>query len=98
MANYKVKGNKVIANIAELTEKEIAEIKNYMALGFTLEKKKATKTVTVEDMRKALADDAATLKAFNEAYADNAAAKDFKDTGFAKACKIYTEWKKAQKK
>ena len=42
-ANYTVEGNKVIANIAELTEKELTAVKNYMALGYTLEEKKVAK-------------------------------------------------------
>ena len=62
----------------------------YLNAGFTpmFEEKKPPKTVA--DMRKDLAVDANALKAFNDAYAE----KD----GFFKACKIYSDWKKANKK
>ena len=45
-------------------------------------------------MREELKDDAETLKAFNDAYATKGKGKD---TGFFKACKIYSNWKKEQK-
>ena len=34
--HYRIEGNKVIANVAKLTEDEITAIKNYLLLGFTL--------------------------------------------------------------
>ena len=37
MANYKVEGKKIIANVSLLNEKELTAVKNYMALGYTLE-------------------------------------------------------------
>ena len=72
-ANYTVEGNKVIANIAELTEKELTAVKNYMALGYTLEEKKvAKKTKSIDEMREELKDDKETLEKFNAAYATKA--------------------------
>lgn len=67
----------------------------YISQGYAvkMEEKKATKTV--EDMRKELELDKEVLKAFNDAYEEKAdGKKEFKETGFAKACKIYTDWKK----
>lgn len=45
MANYNVisKSKKIVANIAALTETELAAVRNYMALGYTLEEKKEKK-------------------------------------------------------
>jgi hypothetical protein len=48
MANYKVEGKKVIAKVALLSEKELAAIKNYIALGYTLEEYKPEKKVPKE--------------------------------------------------
>ena len=48
MANYKTEGNKVIAKVALLSEKELAAVKNYMALGYTLEEYKAEKKAPKE--------------------------------------------------
>lgn len=67
----------------------------YISQGYAvkMEEKKATKTV--EDMRKELKADTDVLKAFEEAYAEKAdGKKEFKETGFAKACKVYNDWKK----
>lgn len=100
-ANYTVEGNKVIANIAELTEKELTAVKNYMALGYTLEEKKvAKKTKSIDEMREELKNDKETLDKFDAAYATKAPKgnKDFKETGFGKACMIYNAWVKENKK
>ena len=45
--------------------------------------------MTVEEMRKALSKDEKALEAFNNAYAEK--------NGFFNACKVYAEWKKANK-
>lgn len=48
MANYKVEGKKVIAKVALLSEKELAAVKNYIALGYTLEEYKSEKKAPKE--------------------------------------------------
>lgn len=64
-------------------------IDRYLKMGFEpmFEEKKAS--VSVADMRKDLKADAEALAKFEEAYKVK--------NGFHKACKIYAEWKKAQK-
>ena len=64
-------------------------IDRYLKMGFEpmFEEKKAS--VSVADMRKELKADAEALAKFEEAYAVK--------NGFHKACKIYANWKKAQK-
>lgn len=64
-------------------------IDRYLKMGFEpmFEEKKAS--VSVADMRKELKADAEALAKFEEAYKVK--------NGFHKACKIYAEWKKAQK-
>lgn len=87
----------------EIIEAE-ERLKNYyLQNGYTPLFGEKKKSISVEEMRKELADDEETLKAFNEAYKEKTKAEkgkkvDFKATGFAKACKIYNNWKKAQKK
>lgn len=102
MANYRIKENTIIADIPNLTSIEIQEVRNYMALGFTLKVK--TKSISIVEMRAALEKAPDTLKDFDNALADKKT-KDaagntlsFKDTGFGKACKIYNDWKKENKK
>ena len=87
--NEKKKEIVIYTNVEEKAEKFLIE--RYLDGGYTpsFEVKKPPKTVA--DMRKELADDEETLKAFNEAYASKA-----KDS-FFKACKIYAAWKKAHK-
>lgn len=48
MANYKVEGKKVIAKVALLSEKELVAVKNYIALGYTLEEYKSEKKAPKE--------------------------------------------------
>ena len=43
MANYTVKGNKIIADIEKLTDKEMKTLSKYVALGFTIETKEKVK-------------------------------------------------------
>ena len=64
-------------------------IDRYLKMGFEpmFEEKKAS--VSVADMREELKADAEALAKFEEAYKVK--------NGFHKACKIYAEWKKAQK-
>lgn len=103
-ANYKIKGTEIIAEIAKLTPEEIQEIKNYMAFGYTLVDKKTTKkktkSKTIAEMRAELKEAPEILKKFNEAYETKAPKgnKDFKQTGFGKACDIYNDWVKNKKK
>ena len=64
-------------------------IDSYLKMGFEpmFEEKKAS--VSVADMRKDLKKDEEALAKFEEAYKEK--------NGFHKACKIYANWKKAQK-
>ena len=64
-------------------------IDRYLKMGFEpmFEEKKAS--VSVADMRKDLKKDEEALAKFEEAYKEK--------NGFHKACKIYANWKKAQK-
>jgi hypothetical protein len=39
MANYKIEGKKIIAEIGKLTAKEVKAIQNYLSFGYTLEEK-----------------------------------------------------------
>ena len=83
----------------EQPESEKVLLEFYLNKGYApkLEEKKAK--VTVEQMRADLAEDEATLKAFDEAYATKSKdKKNKKDVGFFKACKIYSDWKKKQPK
>lgn len=99
-SNYTIKGMKVIANVAELTENELAIVRNYIALGYTLkEKNTKQKTKSIADMREELKNDKETLEKFEAAYATKAPKgnKDFKETGFGKACMIYNAWAKEHK-
>lgn len=67
----------------------------YMNMGYEamFEEKKPSKSVA--EMREELEADPEALKAFNEAYASKGKGKN---VGFFKACKIYTDWKKNNKK
>lgn len=89
--NQKKKAIVIYTNVEEPAEQPL--INYYLNAGFTpmFEEKKATKTV--EEMKKELAEDKNALKAFEDAYNDKEDKKSF-----FKACKIYTDWKKAQKK
>ena len=64
-------------------------IDRYLKMGFEpmFEEKKAS--LSVADMRKDLKKDEEALAQFEEAYKEK--------NGFHKACKIYANWKKAQK-
>ena len=94
-ANYKVKGNTVIANVSALTDEELAVVKKYIALGFELKEAPKQKTKTVAEMREELAVDANALKEFNKLY--SAKAVKGETAPFFNACKYYNNWKKAQK-
>ena len=94
-ANYKVKGNTVIANVAALTEAELAVVKKYLALGYALKEASKQKTKTVAEMREELAVDAAALKEFNKIYATKAVKGE--KAPFFNACKFYNNWKKEHK-
>ena len=94
-ANYKVKGNTIIANVSALTPEELAVIKNYLALGFVLKEASKQKTKTVEEMRAELNADAKALEKFNELYGKKAVKGE--KAPFFLACKFYNDWKKEQK-
>lgn len=95
-ANYKVKGNNIIANVSALTEEELAVVKKYLALGFVLKEASKQKTKTVAEMREELAVDAEALKEFNKIYARKSVKGE--KAPFFLACKFYNDWKKGQKK
>lgn len=73
----------------------------YLTQGYSPKLEEKKKSLTIEDMRKELEADEQILKAFNEAY-DTKTEKGkkvaFNETGFAKACKIYNDWKKNNNK
>ena len=94
-ANYRIKDNKVIADVSALTPEELAVVRNYLALGFVLKEKSKQKTKTVEEMRADLNKDAKALEEFNRLYSTKA--KKGEKAPFFLACKFYNEWKKEQK-
>lgn len=73
-------------------EKSLIEF--YLLQGYTPKTEEKKKGISVAEMRKELEVDSETLAKFNEAYSTKADKKSDKDSGFHKACKIYTEWKK----
>lgn len=85
------KGKAIIlyTNVEEPAEKVLVDF--YLNAGYKpkFEEKKASKTIA--DMRAELKADEEALKKFNAAYKN-------KKGGFFEACKIYTAWKKEQKK
>lgn len=95
MANYKIEGNTVVANIAKLTPKEIAIVNNYRALGFELKEAEKPKGKTVDEMRAELAVSPEALKEFDKIY--HTKAKKGEKAPFFIACKFYNDWKKEQK-
>lgn len=48
--NYKVKGNKIICNIANLTDAELEVVKKYRALGYEIQEAKESNNPTKEEM------------------------------------------------
>ena len=81
--NYTVKGDKIIADILNLTDEEIAEITKYRAIGYTVEPKKPSKAPTKDEMLAELATDDKALADFKKAYKlkkkelDNKETKEF---------------------
>ena len=94
-ANYRIKDNTVIANMATLTPEDIEVVKKYLALGFVLKEKSKQKTKTVDEMRADLSVDAEALKEFNKLYGKKAVKGE--KAPFFEACKFYNKWKKEQK-
>lgn len=94
-ANYKIKGNNIIANVSALTPEELDVVKKYIALGFVLKEASKQKTKTVAEMREELSVDADALKEFNKLYAKKAVKGE--KAPFFLACKFYNDWKKEQK-
>ena len=84
---------KVIVLYTNVTpnESEQTLINFYLGNGFKpmLEEKKAG--IKVKNMREALEEDKEALNAFEEAYKSG-------DKGFSKACEVYNEWLKKNKK
>ena len=120
MANYKVKDNKIYADISKLTEEELNAVKNYKALGYELEQREFKKGISKNEMLEELSKDAEYkadfekaysiktkeleknaefISALKEKYGIRTVTKEGKAiTGYHLACKIYTKWKKANKK
>lgn len=67
--NYTVKGDKIIADILNLTDEEIAEIAKYRAIGYTVVAKKPSKAPTKAEMLEALEADKKVKDDFEKAYA-----------------------------
>lgn len=88
--NQKKKVIVIYTNVDEPAEKPLVDY--YLNAGFSpmFDEKKPTKSVA--DMRKELEADKNALKAFNDAYGNKEDKK-----AFFKACKIYSDWKKANK-
>lgn len=73
--NYKVKGNKIICNIVNLTDEELEIVKKYRALGYEIQEKKGnspTKATMLENLK-----DTKYFDDFNKAY--SLKQKDIKD-------------------
>lgn len=68
MANYKVSGNKIFADVSKLTEEELNAVKNYKALGYELVNKEFKKGITKAEMLKELEADEDAKKDFETAY------------------------------
>lgn len=96
--SYKVDDKKETIILYTNIEPNAAEqrmIDRFVDKGFEVKFAEKKPTLTVEQMREALAGDEATLKAFNDAYATKGKGKE---SGLFVACKIFNEWKKEQKK
>ena len=90
--SFKLEESKKVIVLYDNIEPSAAEqtlINYYLSNGFMpmLETKKKGKTVA--EMREDLKADEETLKKFNTLYDEKG--------GFHKACKVYAEWKKANK-
>ena len=82
-------------------EAETDLINFYLDRGYQPKYEEKKDSIKVADMRKELAVDKEALDKFNEAYAKkitkNMTKEEKKEAGFFGACKVYTEWKKANK-
>lgn len=104
--SFKVDGkNKVIIRYTnvEAIPAEQEAITMYLASGYSMKMEEKKASIKVDQMRAELAADPNALKAFNEAYEKKTKTKggkkvEFKETGFAAACKIYNDWKKKNSK
>ena len=98
--NYTVKGDKIIANILNLTDEEIAEIAKYRAIGYTVVAKKPSKAPTKDEMLAELATDEKALEDFEKAYKIKKKELDNKETQefIAKLVKDYEGLKTTTKK
>lgn len=74
MANYKIKGNTILADIDKLTEEELTTLKKYRALGYEIENKVFKKGVSKDEMLKELEADEEVKKDFETAYSIKASA------------------------
>lgn len=91
--SFKVDNKKkviVIYNNVEQTDGERTVIEFYLKQGYTPKFDDKAKSKTVAEMKAELEQDEEALANFKNAYAEK--------NGFHNACKIYTDWVKAQKK
>ena len=97
---YTIKGKKIYGEIKELTEKELQEVKNYLAFGYSFieeSKRGITKAEMLEELEK----DPEVKKDFETAYSIKAKeVKDYIDTieGFKKKYGINIKIKKGENK
>lgn len=74
MANYKIKGNTILADIDKLTEEELTTLKKYRALGYEIENKVFKKGISKEEMLEELEADKEVKADFETAYSIKASA------------------------
>lgn len=83
-------------------EAEVDLINYYLSQGYEPKYDVKKPPLKVEDMRKAMKDDAEALAEFNRIYAikvdKDASQEEKKNSGFFGACKFYTKWAKENKK
>jgi len=79
----------IYTNVEQI-EAEKTLIEFYLKQGYEARFTEKKQGESVEDMRKALKDDKETLEAFEKAYKEK--------NGFHNAMKIYSKWKKENKK
>ena len=78
MANYKVNGNVIVADIERLTDKEMKTLSKYVALGFTIEPKTKVKKERMKEkfILDYLKDDEEAIKTYKEIYNKTAVDED----------------------
>ena len=90
-----VKAKKIIVLYTNETPSHAEEtlIKFYLSDGYTPKMEEKKPGIKIQEMRKKLAEAPEVLAKFNEAYGKKGDKK-----AFFNACKIYSDWEKAQKK